>query len=213
MGVEAPIDYDVADGERRRSPARTAPLGGAGRRGAARRAPSRVAAIDQLRAQELANKSAARPLLARARPPAHGLTYNGHELDRLVWNFSGGLALCLAALRGRRDARDACARATRTSAALRAQIDSAAAAGARRRRAGAAGDRAPPRRRSPPPTARSPTRASGCDLAEGRYRTGVGSIIELGDAQLAATTAAFQKLQAQLKLDTARAQLTKALAR
>ena len=51
------------------------------------------------------------------------------------------------------------------------------------------------------------------DLAEVRYRTGVGSIIELSDAQLAATTAAFQKLQAQLKLDTARAQLTKALAR
>ena len=51
------------------------------------------------------------------------------------------------------------------------------------------------------------------DLAEVRYRTGVGSIIELSDAQLAATNAAFQKLQAQLQLDTARAQLTRSLAR
>ena len=51
------------------------------------------------------------------------------------------------------------------------------------------------------------------DLAEVRYRTGVGSGIELSDAQLAATNAAFQKLQATLRLDTARAQLTRALGR
>ena len=51
------------------------------------------------------------------------------------------------------------------------------------------------------------------DLAELRYRTGVGNGIELSDAQLAATSAAFQLLQATLKLDTARAQLLKALGR
>ena len=50
-------------------------------------------------------------------------------------------------------------------------------------------------------------------LAEGRYQTGVGSIIELGDAQLALTTTAAQRVQAQYQLYTARAQLLKALGR
>jgi outer membrane protein len=48
-------------------------------------------------------------------------------------------------------------------------------------------------------------------LAEGRYTTGVGSIIELGDAQVALTTAAAQKVAAEYQLYTARAQLLKAL--
>jgi outer membrane protein len=50
-------------------------------------------------------------------------------------------------------------------------------------------------------------------LAEGRYQTGVGSIIELGDAQLALNTTAAQRVQAQYQLYTARAQLLKALGR
>jgi outer membrane protein len=50
-------------------------------------------------------------------------------------------------------------------------------------------------------------------LAEGRYSTGVGSIIELGDAQLALNTTAAQRVQAQYQLYTARAQLLKALGR
>jgi outer membrane protein len=48
-------------------------------------------------------------------------------------------------------------------------------------------------------------------LAEGRYQTGVGSIIELGDAQVALTTALAQKVQAEYNLSTARAQLLGAL--
>ena len=51
------------------------------------------------------------------------------------------------------------------------------------------------------------------ELAELRYRTGVGNGIELSDAQLAFTNAGFQKLQATLRLDTARAQLQQALGR
>jgi outer membrane protein len=50
-------------------------------------------------------------------------------------------------------------------------------------------------------------------LAEGRYATGVGSIIELGDAQLALNTTSAQRVQAQYQLYTARAQLLKALGR
>ncbi len=50
-------------------------------------------------------------------------------------------------------------------------------------------------------------------LAEGRYETGVGSIIELGDAQLALTTAAAQRVQADFNISSARAQLWHALGR
>lgn len=50
-------------------------------------------------------------------------------------------------------------------------------------------------------------------LAEGRYQTGVGSVIELSDAQLALTNAAAQKVQAEYAVSTARAQLLKSIGR
>jgi len=50
-------------------------------------------------------------------------------------------------------------------------------------------------------------------LAEERYQVGVGSAIELGDAQVALTQAAAQVVQANDQLSTARAQLLRALGR
>jgi outer membrane protein len=50
-------------------------------------------------------------------------------------------------------------------------------------------------------------------LAEGRYQTGVGSILELQDAQVALTTALGQRVQAELQLASARSQLLQALGR
>ncbi len=50
-------------------------------------------------------------------------------------------------------------------------------------------------------------------LAEGRYQTGAGSIIELGDAQVTVTQASAQKVQADFDLAAARAQLLHALGR
>jgi outer membrane protein len=50
-------------------------------------------------------------------------------------------------------------------------------------------------------------------LAEGRFQTGVGNIIELTDAQSARTTAAGQKVQAEFNVAAARALLIKALGR
>jgi outer membrane protein len=50
-------------------------------------------------------------------------------------------------------------------------------------------------------------------LAEGRYETGVGSVLELADAQLALTTALGQRVQAEFQLATARSQLLQALGR
>ena len=48
-------------------------------------------------------------------------------------------------------------------------------------------------------------------LAEGRYQAGVGNVIELGDSQVALTTAAGQEVQAVYNLATARARLLQAL--
>ena len=53
----------------------------------------------------------------------------------------------------------------------------------------------------------------GLGLAEGRYQSGVGNIIELGDAQVALTAAAARRVQSEYSLATARAQLLKALGR
>ena len=50
-------------------------------------------------------------------------------------------------------------------------------------------------------------------LAEGRYREGIGTIIELSDAQVALTQASAQLVQAQYNLATARAKLIAALGR
>jgi outer membrane protein len=48
-------------------------------------------------------------------------------------------------------------------------------------------------------------------LAEARYKQGIGSVIELDDAQVAHTSAAAQSVQAHYGLSTARAQLLAAL--
>ena len=50
-------------------------------------------------------------------------------------------------------------------------------------------------------------------LAEGRYQAGIGSVIELGDAQVAVVNASAQVIQAQYNLSLARAQLLMAMGR
>ncbi len=50
-------------------------------------------------------------------------------------------------------------------------------------------------------------------LAEGRYQAGAGSIIELSDSQVGATSAAAQRVQAEYSLASARAKLLTALGR
>jgi outer membrane protein TolC len=49
------------------------------------------------------------------------------------------------------------------------------------------------------------------EQAQGRYREGISTIIELRDAQFAVTSASSQLVQAQLNLYRARAQLMAAL--
>jgi outer membrane protein len=209
MGVEAPATYEVAGPP-------SGPLEGedgaleAMVDEAVRARPEIAGLFDQVRAQELANR-ATRARYFPTLSALTDLTYNGPELGNLAWNWSGQLVLTWPIFEGglvRATAREGDANA----AALRAQGDSVRqqvrvevdqarlAIAAAKAALSAAG--------------RSLTAANGrLDLAEIRYRTGVGNGIELSDAQLAATNAAFQQLQATLRLDTARAQLQKALGR
>jgi outer membrane protein len=172
--------------------------------------PEIAALRDLQRAQELANRA----LHARYYPSlgvqANG-SYAGQEIDRLAWNLSATLNLSWLVYDGGNisanlregDAQLAALTAQVDSVRLQVRVDveQTQLAVTAAKAALSASDRSLTNARAR------------LDLAEVRYRTGVGNGIELSDAQLAATSAAFQKLQAQLKLDTARAQLTKALAR
>jgi outer membrane protein len=140
-----------------------------------------------------------------------GLTDNGVSLDRLTWNWSGALTLSVPIFQGGLVSSQVRV-ATAQLASARAQVDAQrqqirleieqARLGIRAAQAlGAASEDALV-------NARDRLR-----LAEGRYQAGVGNIIELGDAQLAQTAAAAQRVQADYQLFTARAQLLKALGR
>jgi outer membrane protein len=209
MGVEATIAYDIVPTTSAPVPGEASPLESLIDEAVAAR-PEIAALRDQLRAQELTNKAIGGLRWPSLQAQAAG-TYTGQAIDRLAWNLSAGLSLSWAILDGGA-VRGALREGAANLAAITAQVDSLRlqirveleqarlAVGASKAALGAAD--------------RSLTNARArLDLAEVRYRTGVGNVIELSDAQLASTNAAFQKLQAQLKLDTARAQLTKALAR
>ena len=209
MGVEAPATYEVT-GEA------SAPLAGEDTPletlvdEALRARPDVAAKLAALRAQDLNNKATAGrygPSLSAA----GGLTYNGPELGNLVWNLSGGFVLSWPIFEGG-EVRATVREGNALSAAARAEVDIA------RQQARVEVDQARltiiAGKAAIAAAERSLANAKArLDLAEVRYRTGVGNGIELSDAQLAATNAGFQRLQALLKLDTARAQLQKALGR
>jgi outer membrane protein len=209
MGVEAPATYEVT-GEA------SAPLAGEDTPletlvdEALRARPDVAAKLAALRAQDLNNRATAGrygPSLSAA----GGLTYNGPELGNLVWNLSGGFVLSWPIFEGG-EVRATVREGNALSAAARAEVDIA------RQQARVEVDQARltiiAGKAAIAAAERSLANAKArLDLAEVRYRTGVGNGIELSDAQLAATNAGFQRLQALLKLDTARAQLQKALGR
>ena len=209
MGVEADTGYDV-------EPTVSAPVPGEsssldGLVDEALKARPEIASLqDQLRAQVMANKSVFGRYWPALLAQLNG-NYSGLELDRMTYLAFAGLNLSWTLFDGG-ETRATLREGNAQVSALAAQIDSLrlqVRVDVEQARLAVAATKA-----SLSAADRSLTNARArLELAEVRYRTGVGSIIELSDTQLAATTAAFQKLQAQLKLDTARAQLTKALAR
>jgi len=209
MGVEGPTDYDIAndtlpavDGEDQRIDPLLAE--------ALQHRPDIGALDEQARAQELTLR-AAQGGYGPALGVSAGLTDAGPALDQTVANWNATVTLTWNLFQGgltRAQAQEA--RANLDSA--RAQIDTLRqqvrveveqarlAVRAAKGALSAAGEALV--------NAREQLR-----LAEGRYQAGAGSAIELGDAQVALTTAAAQRVQAEYNLSTSRAQLLRALGR
>jgi outer membrane protein len=137
------------------------------------------------------------------------VTDQGTELDDLTWNFNAGLALNWPLFDGlRANAQVQSARAQLAGAAadrdilrqaIRVQVEQA--------RLDVVGAKAVLEASDEAQNAARERLA----LAEGRYEAGVGSIIELSDAQLALTQAEAQRVQAEFALSSARAALMRAV--
>lgn len=209
MGVSGDTDYDLAD-----DPAPEV----AGEDGtidsllgeAEKARPELAAQEQQIRAQELALRS----LQAQYLPSLSGtlgFTQGGTSIEHLGWNASAGLSLSWELFQGgltRQQVREAEANLAGLVAQrdlllqqLRVDLDAARLAVRAAKASTAASQEALA-------NARERLR-----LAEQRYQVGVGSSIELGDAQVGVTQAAAQAVQADDRLAVARAQLLRALGR
>jgi outer membrane protein len=164
----------------------------------------------RVRAEELSVRSA-RGGYAPELVGSTSLTKAGRELDRTGWNWNAGVALNWPLVSGGQtvaDTREAEARveslrAERDDLRLRVSVEveqarldliavKAVLEAALEARASA---------------------ESQLRLAEGRYTAGVGTILELGDAELTFTSAEAQRVQAEFELARARAVLLRALGR
>jgi outer membrane protein len=209
MGVENAGDYDVADETLNPLPLEDGTA--AELFAEALKARPEIASLaDQVRAQELtvqALRGGYRPSLGLN----SGATDAGVQVNGLTWNLSAALQVTVPIFTGgltkaqvaEGEANLAAARSQVAIERLQVQLEVEQARLAVRAAKGAL-------------AASDDALVNAQDqlhLAEGRYETGVGSIIELGDAQVALTSAAQQKVQAEYGLAQARAQLLKALGR
>ncbi len=209
MGVEHPEPYDVADetlpaidGE----DATTETLLDE----AVKARPELAALANQVRAQELTVRA-----LRGAFGPSLGLSTGfsdaGEHASSLTWNWSAALSLTVPIFQGgqtKAQVREAEFNLAATKAQLDGELQQVRLEIEQARLAVRADKAAL--------DASTEALANAkvlLELAEGRYETGVGSIIELGDSQVAATSAAQQKVQAEYNLAQARAGLVKALGR
>jgi len=207
MGIPATTRYDLADDD-------LPPIDGEDRsiedlvKQAVKSRPELANLADQRRAQELTVRA-----LKGGYGPALGATAAateaGVELDSMVPNWYVGLSLTWPILQGGltrgqvREANGTLRTLTANEEALllqiRIDVETAQLAVMAAKSTISAAEEALA-------NARDQLR-----LAERRYETGLGSAIELGDAQVAATAAAAQEVTARFSLGTARAQLLAAL--
>ncbi len=209
MGIEAPIDYDVETGAPPAIDGEDSPLDALVDE-AVRARPELRSMQEQLKAQRL-QVSSAKGAYGPSIGAAMSLTDAGTDITAMGWNWSAGVNLTWPLFSGlltRSQVREAKAGVT----SLEAQFDSV------RQQVRLDVEQAQLAVRA----GRSSLVANGealvnarelLRLAEGRYASGVGNAIELGDAQVALTNAAAQKTQAEFNLAVARAQLVHALGR
>lgn len=207
MGVEDAGDYDVAD-DTLPAVAGEDGSGDALLAEAQRGRPEFTVLARQIAAQQLtlsATKGAYGPSLNAAM----SLTDAGTDITQLAWNWSASINLNWPLFQGLltmaqvKEQRANLSALEAQQAGLRQQVRVEIEQARLQVRAGKATTQAAAEALA---NARERLR-----LAEARYRTGVGSIIELGDAQLAMTTAAAQAVQADYTLASARASLRRAL--
>ena len=209
MGVEEAIDYEVGDDALPPVQGEEQPLETLLAE-AVRSRPALAALEAQARAQEL-TLSASRAGHWPSLGASTGLVESGYALDAMVLNWSAQLTLTWDLYQGgltRAQVAEASANLQGARASLEAQRqlvrveleETRLAVRAARESLSASGEALT--------SAREQLR-----LAEGRYAAGVGSAIELGDAQVALSSAAAQRVKAEYDLSSARAQLLKALGR
>ena len=209
IGVDASTDYDVADETLPPVENEDQPID-ALLAEALRNRPDVISAEQQIRAQILTVRSvqgsyfptlAASASVTRSGPALDATSTDWTAGVTLTWNlFQGGLTRAQE-----QEARANLEGAQAQSESLRLQVrvdveQARLAVRANRAAIGAAQEALV--------NARERLR-----LAEGRYQAGAGSVIELGDAQVALTTAAAQRVQAEYNLASSRAQLIRALGR
>ena len=209
MGVLGSTDYEIADTQLAPVPGEDAAVD-ALLEEANRARPELQSLEDQIRAAQLSVRS----LQGQYWPSIGanvGFVQGGPALDELGWRAAAGVTLTWNIFQGgltRAQVNEAEANVTATLAQLdlqrqqvRSDVDGARlAVRAAKETIGASQEALA--------NARQRLR-----LAEQRYEVGVGSAIELGDAQLALAQAAAQAVQADDRLATARAQLLRALGR
>jgi outer membrane protein len=209
MGVIGPTDYEIADTQLSPVAGEDAALE-ALLEEAHRTRPELQSLEDQVRSQQLtvrAIEGQYGPSLAATL----GFTQGGTRVDRLGWNAAAGLSLTWSLFQGgltRAQVSEAQANVIGMAAQLdlmRQQVQSDVDGA---RLALRAAKESLSATREALVNARERLR-----LAEERYAVGVGSAIELGDAQVALTQASAQAVQADDRLATARAQLLRALGR
>jgi outer membrane protein len=209
MGVEGPTDYELGDERGQPVGGEDGPLQPLLDEGVQAR-PDLASLAEQIRAEQLTLR-AFEGQYGPALSANLGFTQTGPALDRLGWNASAGLTLSWDVFQGgltRAQVGEAEANVAGAVAQLdllrqqiRVDVDGARlAVRAAKASLGAAQEALV--------NARERLR-----LAEQRYEVGVGSAIELGDAQVALTQAGAQLVQADDRLALARAQLMHALGR
>jgi outer membrane protein len=209
MGVDAVPDYDVADDVMPPIPGEDAPTD-AMLDEALKARPELFSFMQQVEAQRLARraaKGAYAPAFSVSTTGRAGgaditeMAYNWNIGASMSWNIFGGLSTYGVVNEADANLRALEAQLAGEKQQVRFEVENAhiglRTAKATLEAAQEAEDNARTRLR----------------LAEGRYQAGVGSVIELGDAQVAVTTASAQRVQADYTLASARALLLHALGR
>lgn len=170
--------------------------------------PDVLAAIGTVRAQEL-SASAIKGAYGPSLSLSTGVTEAGSSLDALRWNWSAQAALSWPIFQGgitKAQVREARANVDAASAQVNL-VKQQVLFAVEQARIGVLGAK----RALATADVLVQNARERLNLAEGRYQTGVGSIIELGDAQLALMSAQQQRVQAEFTLSTARAALLNAI--